>query len=263
MPYAQSNNTRIYYEIHGQGPPLTLVEGIGYASWMWFRQIDPLASHHRLLIYDNRGVGLSDHPDQSYTIRDMADDLAGLLDAVGISCTHLLGVSMGGFIAQEFAIAYPERLHRLALASTAFGGPKMVPIPSETQQSMIPDPSLPPEERIRKVMSLAFAPGYAETHPEIVDTVLGMRLKALQPYDAWQRQAGAIANFDLSDRLSQLLTPTLILHGDADRVVPVENAHLLAEQLPYAKLTILPGGGHLVFIEQAERFNQAVMDFLR
>ncbi len=262
MPYAEANGLRLYYELRGQGSPLTLIEGIGYASWMWFRQLPPLSARHRVLVYDNRDVGQSERVEVPYTVRDMAEDLAALLDVLGIDRTHLLGISMGGFIAQEFALAHPERVDRLVLACTAFGGPEMVPIPEETRRLMAPDPSLQPEERIRKAMAPAFAPGYAEAHPEVVDEIVRMRLAALQPPEAWLRQALAVASFDSSTRLGELSVPTLILHGDQDRVVPVENGHLLAQRIPGSRLLLLPGGGHLVFIEQAERFNQMVLAFL-
>ncbi len=263
MPYAEANGIRLYYELLGKGPPLALVEGLGYASWMWFRQAAPLAAHHRLLVYDNRDVGQSDKPGAHYTIRDMADDLAALLSALGIPHTHLMGVSMGGLVAQEFALAYPDRLEKLVLVGTHFGGPEMVPIPPETQALMVPDISLSPVERIRKAMAVAFAPGYAEGHPEVIDTIVAMRLPSLQPHASWVRQAQAGARFDTSTRLGEIAAPTLVVHGDLDRVVPVENARMLAQRLPHAELLVLPGGGHLLFIEQADRFNRAVLDFLR
>lgn len=263
MPHVEANGIRLYYELHGNGRSLTLVEGIGYASWMWYRQVDPLATHHRLLVYDNRDVGESGSVDQPYTIRDMADDLAALLDFLGIERTHVLGVSMGGFIAQEFALDYPERLDRLVLACTGFGGPEMVPIPAETQMLMVPDLSLPPDQRIRRSMAPAFAPGYPEANPEVVDAIVAMRLAAPTPIDCWTRQAQAAAGFDISAGLGSIAAPTLILHGDQDRVVPFENSYLLAERMPNAELRLLHGGGHLVFIEQADRFNKAVLDFLR
>ena len=263
MPRIQANGIRLYYELRGAGSPLTLVEGIGYASWMWFRQVGPLSAYHRLLIYDNRDVGNSQRTPVPYTVRDMAADLAGLLDALGIARTHLLGISMGGFVAQEFALAYPERLDHLILACTAFGGSHMVPIPQETQRLMVPDVSLPPAQRIPRAMAPAFASGFADSHAELLDSIVRMRLASIQAPDAWLRQAQAVATFDTSTRLGAIAAPTLILHGDADRVVPVQNARLLAERLPHADLRILSGGGHLVFIEQAENFNQAILDFLR
>lgn len=262
MPLIQANGIGIYYELNGEGSPLVLIEGIGYATWMWFRQVGPLSAEHKLLTYDNRGVGSSDKPDVDYTLRDMADDLAALLDTLGIERASVLGISMGGMIAQEFALDYPSRVERLILASTHHGGTDFVPIPEETAKLMAPDISLPPPARIRNAMAPAFAPGWADSHPAVIDTIVFMRLAAVQPPDAWLRQARAVAGFDASERLGEIKAPTLILHGDQDRVVPVGNAHLIARRMPAASLRILSGGGHLAHIEQADLFNQAVLDFL-
>ncbi len=262
MPYARANGLQLYYELHGQGTPLCLIEGIGYATWMWLRQLEALAGRHQVLIYDNRDVGRSDLAEQPYTIADMAADLAGLLDALGMGRVHVVGVSMGGFIAQEFALAYGERVRGLVLVGTHFGGAEAVPVPAEALQRMYPDQEMPPQERLRWAMAYAFAPGYAESHPELVDGLIRARLALPQVAEAWLRQANASRDFDTSARLGGLAGRTLVVHGEQDQVVPVANAQLLAERLPRAELAILPGGGHLVFIEQAERFNALVLDFL-
>src|SRR5436305_1514144 len=156
MPFAQANDTTLYYEVQGDGPNLALIEGVGYHTWMWYKQFPAFSRHFRTLIYDNRGVGLSDKPPGPYTHEQNADDLAALLDHLGWERTHVLGISMGGFIAQEFALKYPERLEKLVLVATAFGGKNMVPVPPEAIKAMTPDPSLSPEERIRAAMPIAF-----------------------------------------------------------------------------------------------------------
>ncbi len=263
MPQIQANGINLYYELYGDGPPLVLIEGIGYATWMWFRQVGPLSAANRLLIYDNRGVGNSEKPEVDYTLQDMADDLLGLLDALGIQKATVLGLSMGGTIAQQFTLSYPERVERLILASTHLGLKAMIPIPEEAARLMVPDTSLPPAARIRKAMAPAFAPGWAEAHPGIVDAIVFMRLAAVQPPDAWLRQWNAGATFDSVDRIASISVPTLIMHGDQDRVVPVGNAHMIAGRLPEAELRIFQGGGHLVHIEQSELYNRTVLDFLR
>ncbi len=262
MPYAEVNGLSLYYELHGQGPPICLVEGIGYASWLWRSQIGPLSAKHQVLLFDNRDVGKSDRASRPYTTRELADDVAGLLNTLGIERAHLLGVSMGGFVVQEFALAYPGRALSLILVGTLFGGKDIIPIPTETQRQLIPDRSLSPEGRLRAAMTLAFAPGYADGHPELLDEIVQARLPHLQPREAWLRQVGASFGFDVSQKLGAIAAPTLVVHGDQDRVVPVENGRLLASRIPGAELQILAGGGHLVLIEQATRFNQLVLDFL-
>jgi pimeloyl-ACP methyl ester carboxylesterase len=264
MPHIQANGVRLYYEVRGDGPPLTLIEGIGYASWMWFRQVDALAARHRLVIYDNRGVGRSEGPPVPYSVRDLADDLVRLLDGLGVERTHLLGVSAGGFIAQQFALSYPDRVEKLVLVATAmYGHADRIAMPQETRRLMVPDLSLPPEPRIRKAMSVAFAPGFAESHPEVVDAVLEMRLESPpQPIEAYMRHARANIAFDASAQVASIAAPALVLHGDQDRVIPVDNARDLASRLSNAELRILTGGGHLAFMEQPESFNRAVLEFL-
>jgi pimeloyl-ACP methyl ester carboxylesterase len=262
MPVAICNGLRLYYELHGTGTPLCLIEGLGYASWMWRHTVGPLAERHRVLLYDNRDVGQSQRVEQAYAVRDLAEDLAGLLHALAIRRCHVLGVSLGGYVAQEFALAYPERLWGLVLVSTSCGGREALPIPHETALGMAPDPSLPPEQRLRRSMALAFAPGYIEAQPEVFDDFIRTRLANPQEAAAWLRQAGAGATFDAADRVAGISAPTLVVHGDLDRVVPVGNAGLLAARLPGARLALLPGGGHLAFVEQAELFNRTVLGFL-
>jgi pimeloyl-ACP methyl ester carboxylesterase len=265
MPHVEANGVRLYYETHGDGPPLVLIEGIGYASWMWAWQVDALAAHHRLVLYDNRGVGRSVAPPSPYTVQELAGDMAALLDALGLERAHLLGVSAGGFIAQQFALSFPERVDRLVLVATAmYGHPDRMAMPQEIQRLMVPDLSLPPEPRVRKAMAIAFAPGYAGAHPDVVNAVVRMRLDSPpQPIEAYMRHARANAAFDASGLFASIAAPTLILHGDQDRVVPVDNAYQMASSLPGAELHVLRGGGHLVFMEQPGVFNRAVLEFLR
>ncbi|MHB1134438.1 MAG: alpha/beta fold hydrolase [Chloroflexota bacterium] len=262
MPYVESNGLRLYYELHGAGTPLCLVEGLGYASWMWRRQVVALAVRHRLLLYDNRDVGQSERCAAPYTARDLAGDLVGLLDALGIARAHLLGVSLGGYIAQEFALAYPERVWGLVLVATAAGGQEMAPIPAETARLMVPDPNLPPEQRLRQAMAVAFAPGWTEANPELFDQFIRLRLANPQEPEAWLRQAGAGAAFAAAGPSAAPAAPTLVVHGEEDRVLPVANALLLAARLPQSELVLIPGGGHLAFIEQADLFNNIVLEFL-
>jgi pimeloyl-ACP methyl ester carboxylesterase len=264
MPTAFVNDIHIYYEVHGQGPNLTLIEGLGYDLWSWYRQIPVFSRHFRVLAYDNRGVGRSDKPAGPYSHAQNAADLAGLLDHLGWDRTHVLGHSMGGFIAQEFALHHPERLDRLILVATGFGGPNMVPVPLESAQAMMPRPGLSPEEKIRSAMPLAFSsPHWTEEHPEEFDRIVRWRLEYPQPPEAALAQIMAATTFNTEERLGEITAPTLVVTGTEDRVVPPENAQLLAEHLPHAHLDIIEGAGHLVTIEAPDRFNEDVITFLR
>lgn len=136
MGLIKVNGIDMYYEIHGSGEPLVLIEGLGYATWMWYEQIEVLSKHFKVIVFDNRGVGKTEMPDEEYTIELFAADTAELLDALEIKKAHILGVSMGGYVAQEFALRYPEYVDKLILCSTTFGGPNSIPIPEETLAMM-------------------------------------------------------------------------------------------------------------------------------
>src|SRR5579872_1802579 len=202
MPFASSNGITLYYEIHGEGPNLVLIEGIGYSSWMWYRQLPAFSRYFRTLIYDNRGVGQSDKPHGPYSHEQNADDLAGLLDCLGWQRTHVLGVSMGGFIAQEFALKYPARVDKLVLVSTAFGGPNMVPLPMEAIRALTPDMSVPPRERFRRAMPVAFADrDWPVKNPTEFEQILDWREEHVQPPEAALAQMQAGMTFNAEQRL--------------------------------------------------------------
>ena len=136
MPFAENQGARIYWEEQGQGVPILLIRGLGWTAAMWYRTAPILAAQYRTVAFDNRGVGRSDIPPGPYPILLMASDAAAVLDAAGIPRAHILGVSMGGMIAQEFALQYPERVESLILGSTAAGGPHAVPAEPEVLQAL-------------------------------------------------------------------------------------------------------------------------------
>ncbi len=263
MPHVEVNDIKIYYEVHGTGEPLLLIEGLGYATWMWYRQLEEFSRDFRVIIFDNRGVGKSDKPDIPYSIEMMAADAAGLLRALDIQQAHVLGVSMGGFIAQALAIGYPELVHTLILVCTSHGGRRAIPAPPETIKAMLNEEGLPPREALRQAMRPAFGPGYLAQHPEELEKIIEWRLAEPTPRYAWQRQFNAILGADLEGKLSEIQAPTLILTGDADRVVPMANSERLHKAIADSVLEVFPGGGHLFFLEQAPAFNRRVLEFLK
>jgi pimeloyl-ACP methyl ester carboxylesterase len=263
MPIASVNGINLYYEIHGHGPNLTMIEGTGYDLWMWYRQLPEFSAHFRVLVYDNRGVGRSDKPPGPYSHAQNAADLAGLLDHLGWDRTHVLGISMGGFIAQEFALAHRDRVDRLVLVATGFGGPNMVPVPPEAVLALTPDPTLSPEEKIRQAMPVAFGDrDWPRGHVEEFDQIVGWRLQYPPTPESSMAQIMAGLTFNVEARLGEIQAPTLVVAGTEDRVVPPENARLLAERIPHARLDVIEGAGHLVLIEASDRFNRDVIAFL-
>ncbi|WP_206808566.1 alpha/beta fold hydrolase [Paradesulfitobacterium ferrireducens] len=260
MPKVSVNGVEVYYEVHGSGEPVLLVEGLGYATWQWFRQIEEFAASYLTVIFDNRGVGESDKPDTPYSIDLLADDAAGLLKALGLTRVHVLGTSMGGFVAQKLALRHPELVRSLVLAGTSFGGPHSLPMTEEALASMHQVTGLTPEEAIRWGFEIALSPKFRAQEPEIMTQLVRWRLVKPTPRFAWARQFQAGVDFNAEGDLAQIQVPTLVLTGLEDIVLPPQNSSLLAKSIPGAQLITLPGG-HLFFIENAAEFNRHVLDF--
>lgn len=266
MPTVQTNGINIYYEEQGEGDPLVLISGLGYGLWQWHRMIPGLAEHFRVIAFDNRGAGLSDKPAGPYSAPMMAADTFGLMDALGIDSAIIVGHSMGGFIAQQMVLDAPERVSRLVLASTNFGGPNHVPITEKAMAAMM-DRSGSVVDVVTRGIEVATAPGYLEAHPETVDALINYRMGNPVPPEAYQAQmAVGLGLIDAANafegRLEDVQTPTLILFGEHDAVVPVGNADLLAEQLPNSTVTILPGAGHIFPIETPEAAVEAIVNWV-
>ncbi len=267
MPYTTSSGgAKIYYEVRGSGPPLVLIEGLGYASWMWTMQTDDLSKDHKLIIFDNRGVGKSDKPNYPYTINMFSDDLKAVLDSTNEMSAHILGVSMGGMIAQEFALRHPERVRSLILVSTHHGGPDVEPAPQDVLQAMFGEP--PPDIKSEKElyiykMSYAFAKGWIEKNRKLLEKIIELRLKEIPPWEAYMNQVHAAVTFNASKEVSKINKPVLIIHGEQDRVVPVSNALKLHSKIKNSMLIILKNTGHLLIIERAKDFNNLVREFVK
>lgn len=251
----------LHVEEYGAGPPLLLLGGLGASTLLWFRQIDALRRRFRVVAPDNRGAGRSDAPPGPYTIALLAADALAVLDALGIERAHVLGASMGGYIAQELALAHPDRVDRLVLACTTMGGPDGVaPEPGVLEAFFATD--VDPAAHLRRLYGLFAAPEWLRTHAALVDGFIAHRLRTPTPSHAFAAQAEAAGAFDASTRLAGLRVPTLVLHGTDDRVVPAANAQRLAAAVPGALLQLIPGTGHVFFQEQPEAFNAAVERFL-
>ncbi|MBI3659824.1 alpha/beta fold hydrolase [Candidatus Acetothermia bacterium] len=262
MPIAQVNRVRLHYEVMGEGQSCLLISGVGFGGWVWRYQIAAFSTHFRVITFDNRGVGQSDKPDETYTIDTFVTDTKGLLDALQIQKAHVLGVSLGGMVAQQLALSHPQRVDRLILCSTVFGGPNVV-LPSMEVLQFMAQPSGTPEERFTKGLQFSFAQGFVERHPEEVVFIRQKMSEHRQPDYAYRRQVMVPLSFNAEPFLSKIERPTLVLAGDQDQAVPVENARRLVQKLPNAQLKILDGASHLCFIEQHELFNQTVLEFLQ
>jgi pimeloyl-ACP methyl ester carboxylesterase len=248
---------RIAWESTGDGAPVLLVQGLGYARWGWDPVVPGLAERFRVLTFDNRGIGESDKPAGPYTARQMADDALQVLDEAGLERAHVVGSSLGGMIAQEVAAAAPERVDKLVLCSTTPGGPDAVPMPDVTVRLLAEAGTLAPEEALHRFVANALS---SSAPPALVDEIYSRRLASPPDPAGWQAQAAAGTTFPGVD--GSITAPTLIVHGTDDNVVDCWNAHLLAARIPDARVELVPSGGHLFFWEQPDLFVRIVSEFL-
>ncbi len=264
MPRVTREGTSIHYAVDGasDGPTVLLLEGLGYGRWMWHWLTDDLADEYEVLRPDNRGTGDSDAPAGPYTIAEMAADARAVLDDHGVDSVHVCGASMGGMIAQELALA-DDRVASLALLCTSPGGEDAVEMPAAVREHVFSPPEdADPRERIRYLMEPAVSDDCYEREPDLVERIVDWRLTGDATPAGREAQAAGVAAFDATDRLGDLSVPTLILHGTADRVLPVENAELLSAHLPDATVELIEDGPHLFFIEERDRIDARIRSFL-
>ena len=261
----QANGQQLYYEVHGDGPPLVLVMGIGYDSSLWtLAQVPALSTQFQVVLVDNRDAGRSSKASHPYRIADMADDLAGLLDALGIARSHLLGLSMGGMIALEFALRHPDRLDRLVLTGTGAAPARAAVDPIRIWSWVKTNDATGEVFGGQQFVSL-FSTSFLRNHQAVRDTA---ELLASNPHpmspEAYQRQADAYGQFDALDRLGAINAPTLVIVGEQDLLTPPWIAKEVAAAIPGARFEVIRGDGssHLVPIERPDDFNRLVSDFL-
>jgi 3-oxoadipate enol-lactonase len=256
---ARNGDVAIAYETVGDGPPLLLMQGLGYARRGWGPAIERLAKSFRVSFYDNRGIGESDKPAGPYTARDLAEDAVAVLDAVGDERAHVVGASLGGMAAQELAVGFPERVDRLVLACTTPGGADAFPIPAQTLALFAEAPTLAPDVALRKFVANSLSD---DAPDELVEEIYQWRFANPPDPAGWQAQAAAGTTYDGGGRARAIAAPTLVVHGTEDHVVDTRNAELLASLIPNARVELLEGCGHLMFWEQPERFVAVVEEFL-
>ena len=267
MSVASVNDINIFYEIHGSGEPLVLINGLGYDLWMWHKMMPGLAEHFQVITFDNRGAGQSDKPAGPYNAQMLADDLSSLLAALDIERAAVMGHSMGGFVAQALVLGRPELVGRLILSATNFGGPNHIPVTQEAL-AVLMDTQADPIERLRRGIVVSCGPGFAEANPDMVDTWVAHRVQ--KPLDPQDYQAQLAIGLSLSTveasfepRLKSVQTPTLILFGEHDKVVPPDNADLLAREISGSQVKNLSNAGHFFPLEVPDAANELIIDFLK
>jgi 3-oxoadipate enol-lactonase len=262
MPNVEANGQSIYYESHGDGEPLLCVMGLSADVLAWVLQIPAFAARHRTILFDNRDVGRSSQVQSPYEIADMASDALALADALELESFHLLGVSMGGAIAQEIAVQAPERVRTLTLAVTFASGGRWAQALSRSWGARVKKISR--EQHIDELMLMNHSEEFYED-PAAVAYVRDIILQHPypQPPDAFARQLDASSRHDARDRLESLGMPVHVIGCERDILVPIWKSRELAELIPGARLTVIPRAPHGANIERADEFNAAVLDFIR
>jgi pimeloyl-ACP methyl ester carboxylesterase len=263
MQRARINGTELAYEIRGTGEPLVMIHGAQGDQTMFSGLASAYATHFRVLTFDQRGSGLSEKPDTDYSIAMLADDTATLMDHAGYTAAHVIGVSMGGMIAQEFALRHPHKVRSLVLGCTTAGGPKAIRMGGEALASAYSTDAMSAEKRGRALAEAAFTKGYIERHPELIPAMIeARRQRPIDPVALAHRMRAALAH-DTYDRLSRISCPTLVITGKDDLLISWENSRMLAQRIPGAELIVLEPAGHCFWLEQPEQASAAILRFLQ
>jgi 3-oxoadipate enol-lactonase len=259
MAFTANQGAKIYWDESGDGEPLLLIMGLGYPSCAWYRTRPVLEKRYRTIAFDNRGVGRSEMPAGPYPIALMASDAAAVLDAAGVDSSHIFGTSMGGMIAQEFALQYPQRVRSMILGCTAPGGPRAVRAEPAAMQMLMARANMTREQAERAAQPFIYHPS---TPQNLIEEDLEIRWPWLPHPDAYMAQLQGILAWEAYSRLSQINAPTLVIHGESDRLVPAGNGKLIAETIPGAKLVILSNASHIFTTDQPEAAHRAIQNFL-
>ena len=258
---------KLHYETHGAGEPLILIPGFASGAWTWFRQTEELAADFQVITFDPRGIGNSKIENfldaENLSLETFVRDVLQVLDDLKIEKAHMLGASFGGFVAQEFALKFPQRLNKLILACTTAGGQGHVKPDIEILRSFSPDPALSVGERIRKFIRPAFTDQFNAEQAREVEKVCRLRETHTVAEAVYFAQLQTAFTFNTEDKIGAIENETLVIAGDRDRVVPAQNSVNLAAKLPNAELRIIENGSHMFFIENSKEFNQTITNFLK
>lgn len=255
---AAADGAELFYETVGSGEPVLLIMGLGMASTGWWRTVPVLAEQFRVITFDNRGSGRSDAPKGPYTLAQLARDAESVLDAADEESAHVYGLSLGGMIAQEFALARPSRVRGLVLGATTPGG-RRHELPDEKTLGFIERRAgMPAEEGAWASVPYNYGPTTRAQHADRIGEDIIQRLRFPPNKEGYKAQLSAAWGFDAVDRLAGLCAPTLVLHGGEDRMIPVSNGRRLAEAIPGACLRIFEDAGHLYPTDAPEADREAV-----
>ena len=258
MPLAKLNGININYQVQGQGEPLMMIMGFTANRNGWMPQIPFFKKYYRVITFDNRGVGKSDKPPGPYSTKMMADDTVRLMDLLGIEKAHIMGVSMGGMIAQELAINYPQRVTKLVLACTYASQDETSGDTLEQAKFL----QLTPEKKISAMVGLAFnKPLYRFTFALLVR--VQTKFMGTSGTVGIAGQSEACRKHNTLERLPLITAPTLVIVGTGDRIIKPVSSEVIAGKIPNAKLVRIEGGSHYFSFEMKSVFNREVLNFLK
>lgn len=241
---------------------ILLLTGLASKRLGWYGQIEVFGREYRTIAMDHRDTGDSDEVAEDYTPADLADDAAALLQALDISHAHVIGISLGGFAALQFALRHADMLDKLVLVSTSAGGSTHVPASPEIIALLTPEPGLEVGERAIRSYSRIMAVEFVAAHPEALERIAHTARYRPQSAAGYMRQLRASLAHDVVDALHRITAPTLIIHGNLDPLVPPQNGAYLAAHIPGAKHLVYQGVGHIPIVERADDFNRDVLAFL-
>jgi 3-oxoadipate enol-lactonase len=253
----------VNYRISGpsEAPALVLITGLGGLQEGWFRQVPYFEPSYRVLTLDNRGAGQSGVLDVPTTMRDMAEDVVAVMDAAGVAHAHIWGVSMGGKIAQELALGWPQRVDRLVLECTSAGEAHRVE--GKPEGRLRGSHAFSEQDWLERLVPLIFGRAYREANASSMRAFARSRVRHPQDSVGAARQWEAYEAFDSWDRLPNLMHRTLVITGDEDALTHPANSERLVERLPNAELYVVNGAGHSLHIEKPEEVNAVIDAFLR
>lgn len=259
---------RIAYDEARPGNPanekgtILLLTGLGSKRLGWSRQLPVFGQTYRTIAIDHRDTGDSDEVSEEYTPADLADDAAALLRTLGVARAHVVGISLGGFTALQFALRHPDQLEKLVLVSTSAGGANHVQPAPEIAMLLAPAPGMEIGERAIRNYSHIMAAEFVAAHPEELQHIAEIARYHPMSAEGYGRQLRAALAHDVADSIHHITAPTLVIHGDADPLVPPPNGAHLAATIPGARHIIYPGAGHIPIIERAGDFNRDTLAFL-
>jgi pimeloyl-ACP methyl ester carboxylesterase len=257
MPHADTDGVSLYYEADGDGDQtVVLLADAGYGAWQWSWQYPGLAGGRELVVPNARGTGRSDDPGE-YSVAAMAADLDAVLADHGARGAHLVGAGLGGMVALQYALEF-SRARSLSLLGTSAGGPHAGLFPDDVRERLLAGNEDP--EALRRSLDPVAGEELLDTD-DLVDDILAWRREEDADRDAQRGHLDAMADFDVSDRLYEITVPALVLHGEGDRVVPIEDGRRLADGLPKEEFRSFPGE-HFFFVERSKAVNDALVGFL-